>query len=511
MRRFRVHGDNIIECERMVHIIINATKTKTKEIELISPSVLRIKAVSLIENEETRWCIELIPGFNKNSKHRWRYDIFAPLKKAGSFHDETPDVVVTEVRENEEKILFCVEFCSALQAGNQAWQRNARAYSISRTGCPYLYVVDFVKYELDSNTRKRKNLRFPNAAVPYSYLNYAKNNRFIAQIYTKSEEFDRIKDKAIRNFDDSNFGRDSLGKYIYQKMFNQDTSDTENDILSKNLQTVMFLSSKSNPKRNFTSNEWRQLYDSGSKNVAKFSIKSGRLKFHKIVAQKSVHGKTKSFIELTEKYATGLSSEDLPICVIDRKMKPAFLADLTKLYPHFDKELLSKIAKTNNDLIVAIFKGFKPHGDDNRPDRGLLPLAKMLAPQETDILTFLYGPIIHSNYKLLDNNPSELSLKNGLWRSILSLSDLVIIDSPIIGGPFEDISALYSTAITKSKEICLPNNDTVFKSKLFNSTPCSFSEDDVDTVLHYLLHTYLKKTVLRVCATLLAEIGAAFH
>lgn len=493
MKNFRIHGDNIVECERMADIVIDAAKVKEKKVKLASPSALIIEITSYIDNEETQWSLELLPGFNKNSKHRWEYDIFDPLKKAGSFHDETPDVVVTETKGDKETILFCVEFCSALQAGNQAWQRSARAYSVSRTGCPYLYVVDFVKYELDNKTRKRKNLRFPNAAVPYSYLNYADDNRFIAQVYTKSEEFDKNKDRAIKGFDDSNFGQDSLGEYIYQKMFKHDTSEIENDLLRKNLKTVMFLSDKNDAKRNFTSSEWEQLYNSGNKNVAQFSVNNSRLKFHKTVAQKSVHGKTKAFIELVEKYATGLSSKDLPICVIAKNKKQQFLIDLAKLYPSFSEELLKKISKTRNDLIVAIFKGFKPRGDDNRPDRGLLPLAKMLAPEEADIVTFIYGPILYTNFVLLDRNPGELSQRNGLWRSILSLSDLVIIDSPILHGPKKDACVLYSTAATKSKEIYLSNKKPSFESKFFDNRPSSYGEDDVDTALHYLFSHILKK------------------
>ena len=102
-------------------------------------------------------------------------NIFDTLKANGSFLDETPDAIITKIENDSETILFAVEFCSALQAGNQAWQRSGRAFSTGRAGCPYLYIVDFVKYELDSRTRARKALRFPNPAVPYSYINFTKS------------------------------------------------------------------------------------------------------------------------------------------------------------------------------------------------------------------------------------------------------------------------------------------------------------------------------------------------
>ena len=70
--------------------------------------------------------MELLPGFNKNTKKRWSGNIFNPLKEAGSFFDETPDAIISRIEGQNERILLGIEFCSALQAGNQAWQRSAR-------------------------------------------------------------------------------------------------------------------------------------------------------------------------------------------------------------------------------------------------------------------------------------------------------------------------------------------------------------------------------------------------
>ena len=117
-----------------------------------------------------------------------------------SILDEKPDVIITEVKDNKEHPLVAIEFCSALQAGNQAWQRSGRAYSTGRSLVPYIYIVDFVKYELDSN-RNRKSLRFPNAAVPFSYINYSRNlNNLVVQAFFKSEEFHPSFDSKLKEF-----------------------------------------------------------------------------------------------------------------------------------------------------------------------------------------------------------------------------------------------------------------------------------------------------------------------
>lgn len=199
---FRIHGDNIVECERIADLILRETQPSGVDIFLSSPSTMEYH----IDFEYCGDCfscqIDLLPGFNKAGRHRWQGNIFKALKDNGSFLDETPDAIVTRVDGENETILFAIEFCSALQAGNQAWQRNGRAFSTGRAGCPYLYIVDFVKYELDPKTRERKALRFPNPAVPYSYIHFSlETGNFVAQVYVRSEEFDKSRDAALHGFD----------------------------------------------------------------------------------------------------------------------------------------------------------------------------------------------------------------------------------------------------------------------------------------------------------------------
>ena len=185
---FRIHGDNIVECERIAKLILEETDPTSVEISLISPSTIVYNICFNYLGHRFEWQLELLPGFNKAGRRRWEANIFAGLKDSGSFLDETPDAIVTCVENGLETILYAIEFCSALQAGNQAWQRSGRAFSTGRTGCPYLYIVDFVKYELDARTRERKALRFPNPAVPYSYISFSReSDNFVAQVYVRSE------------------------------------------------------------------------------------------------------------------------------------------------------------------------------------------------------------------------------------------------------------------------------------------------------------------------------------
>ena len=284
---FRIHGDNIVECERIAKLILNEIDLSSVEISLLSPSTIVYNISFNYLRHHFEWQLELLPGFNKAGRSRWEANIFTGLKNSGSFLDETPDAIVTYVENGLETILYAIEFCSALQAGNQAWQRSGRAFSTGRTGCPYLYIVDFVKYELNSRTRVRKALRFPNPAVPYSYISFSrKSNNFVAQVYIRSEEFDKQFDRSLRNFDENNFAEAELSRYIVKRMCRFDTTEEEETILRKNLNVVLFLARSSRPAANFTHTQWRNLY-ACHQGIVQFSLENSGFNFRKKIGRAS--------------------------------------------------------------------------------------------------------------------------------------------------------------------------------------------------------------------------------
>ena len=495
-RTYRIHGDNIVECERIAKIIINTLRPKEIGTYLISPSTMAIEFNAIYFNTLANCRLELLPGFNKNTKKHWEKNIFDALKEAGSYLDETPDAIITEIDDDgNENILLAIEFCSALQAGNQAWQRSGRAFSTGRAGCPYLYIVDFVKYELNNETRARKNLRFPNAAVPYSYVNYSKTQgNMIAQLYTKSEEFDKSRDSDLKDFDESNFGDRELGVYIVKLMLGMNTYKEEQTILAKNMNVVKFLASKTDADINFTAEDWDKIYCSSSSNVVKHAVDTDRFGFHKTIAAKSQHGQSEEIIKLVDWLGVGFASKDLPFGIIPADDRPTFAKRLKRIYPQAPTSVIDSIESTEKNLVIAIFKGFKPKGDDNRPDRGLLPLVAMLSNNDVDVMTYIYGPLIEKNLILLDSNPKKLAEKNGLWCSILALTNYLLLDVPVLATP-NNYSAERLYDFTALKQ--LYNNIGFGKSleakPVFSSVPVRFGEDDVDTGIHYFFSHLLGK------------------
>lgn len=218
MTIYRIHGDNVVECERIAEYIIKTLDDVEEDCKLISPSAIEYNLKFTYLSKPYRWNLILLPGFNKAGRHRWEKNIFDTLRENGSFLAETPDAIITKIDNDKEIILFAIEFCSALQAGNQAWQRSGRAYSTGKAGCPYIYVVDFVKFELDNKTRVRKALRFPNPIVPYSYNVFSeKNNIFVSEAYIKAEEFAPNYEPKLKQFDESIFAEKEISDYMVKK------------------------------------------------------------------------------------------------------------------------------------------------------------------------------------------------------------------------------------------------------------------------------------------------------
>ena len=76
---FRIHGDNVVECERMIHIILKSITPDKFSVTLVSPSTLKYDLSFIYNNTEYLWHIDLLPGFNKSGRRRWEKDILQIL------------------------------------------------------------------------------------------------------------------------------------------------------------------------------------------------------------------------------------------------------------------------------------------------------------------------------------------------------------------------------------------------------------------------------------------------
>jgi hypothetical protein len=118
--KLRIHGDNIIECERALKLIILAYKAKAN----LKPSSIFMPLFSISNKDNELFEVELLGGHD-----RWNVNFNTELVKYGAPLREATDAYITKVSTDSktEELLLAMEFCNALPAGNNAWQRNGLA------------------------------------------------------------------------------------------------------------------------------------------------------------------------------------------------------------------------------------------------------------------------------------------------------------------------------------------------------------------------------------------------
>jgi hypothetical protein len=405
--------------------------------------------------------IDLLAGHG-----RWGIDISTALMANGGVLREGADSYITEIVNGREKILLAMEYCSALPAGNNAWQRNGRAYSSILAGVPYLYYAEIGGVELDEN-RAVKAPRFPNPVVPFSYLTATKRmNAFCVPVYTTHPSITETLNSKFKSV----FGYTDSLEIVTSIILRTDFSNAITMLIQKALSLVTLLANERRTMDTLRNNEWNNLLNAQSsgewlKNNSTHLIwkKKTAGKVHVSKTLKQLFSSVLAFDCLT------IGAKDLPICLVPDNKRAAFEALLKRLYPAmqftFDK---------NRQLAIVWVTGFKPRGDDSRPDRGLTPLARMVLGNGTDILTVVYGPAKQSTWQAFTTSPAQIATDNGLWQSILNICDYVLVDSATCK------DKLFYKTNAKRKENPAP---VVFP---YQKPNIAFSEHDTDSAIHQI-------------------------
>ena len=403
-KSLRIYGDNIVECTRFILILADSVQGKV-QIEKLP----KVTTEFLVKNDTLEMDIKIFPGFG-----RWSNDIFSILEKNGSPLKEAPDILVTEVINKEENLIFSVEFCSALPAGNQAWQRHGRGYSILKAGVPYIFITHLGGSELTKD-RVNKSIRSPNLLIPFSYLNFSRENDFkFIPIYLPNPGYKRT---------DLSFRSELFSS-------NEDVLKLFNHLITKKdfpLEIARRIVSKcyhiTNDKIKDAENLIYEKFDSHK--TTHFTENNGVKKWKKIITIPHTATVRKLNIACST-YSTELISNKLPFCIILPKDIKKFVDEMDKIYKV--KNIGVSLVPTL-PLVVSFVAGFKPKGDDSRPDRGLSPLIRMLFGEKVNLISIVYGPINLRMIQKLETDPDKVIKTNGLLSSVFYTSDAVILDS----------------------------------------------------------------------------------
>lgn len=466
----RIYGDNIIECERAVRLISEAFNGTYSYVD--SPLFVPIFRIS---NDDICIDVELFPGYG-----RWSVNIQELLIKNGSPLREATDVLVTRIENQTEELLFAVEYCSALPAGNQAWQRSGRALACVTAGVPYLYITEIGGVELDKS-REVKASRFPNPIVPFSYLTATKLYSVLCLPVFLSSPSCSQQMKA----DFSEVFGEKEGHNLIKALIEKIPTDTFVEILVKKVLRMTELLAN-NRKRSDTlkAQEWAtvlSLNNSARINwLIKKSAKWGKKRSAKVQS-------TATFLKLTLLFSesnrgnflspVSIGADDIPICLLAPDSRVQLSSMLNNLYGDLLPDDFYQWVNKKQPLIIVWVTGFKPEGDDSRPDRGLAPLTRMLFGEEVDVLTIINGPAKPSTWSVVKNSLDLAIKQNGLLESVINLSDGVLVDSTTTESPFGFLT---------NRPHRHPTNPITFTAT--KPVPLTFTEQDVDCITHMLFN-----------------------
>ena len=429
IQRFHIHGDNIVECERTLHLIKQGFKDE--EVELRGPLGVPTNPEFHLQFDSDLPTLEFVffPGFQ-----RWNHDIHELVLERGGVLNESADALLSDVTSGQEELILAIEFSGALAAGNQAWQRNGRAYSFGLAGIPYLYVAELGGYELRGD-RSRKSPRFPNPAVPFSYLSFsAAADVPVLPIFVSSP----VMDDANRTDYAHVFGEADLEKFVRLTILGEDTAETVSAIEEKTIRFIHQLASRKR-SQSITPEQWSGAYQhiKGEKgrSVTSYLETEAPKNWSKTVSISRLTNSAKLLMDRTSELAIGLTYPRLPFCLIQSHNRHKFSDLVKQLYsePTVSARIISddflEWLQKKRPLTICWVNGFKPRGDDARPDRGLPPFARMLIGPDIDMLTVVYGPALPLHWEKLVEEPQDLAERNGLWQAILGISDAILIDS----------------------------------------------------------------------------------
>ncbi|MBN4051515.1 hypothetical protein JYU16_01750 [bacterium AH-315-M05] len=468
MEKLRIHGDNIIECERTLELIArayNAIVESTSD-NLYCPQ-FRVNV-----NGKTKFEITLYSGHG-----RWGTSVQSALTSEKAPIREATDAYITKEVKGKEEVVLAIEYCNALPAGNNAWQRNGRAVTCAELGIPYFYYAEVGGVELDEN-RVVKAPRFPNPIVPFSYLSASVSLDVLClPVY---EAHPAITDDLRKKFQPV-FGLDDSLVLLKEVMDGGNYSHAFEVLKDKGLSLVRILADERKRTDTLEGKQWNEFLGKVSgKDKAEWLATDDVAQEWKRKRSSKVKV-TKNFDKLAKKTkeidCISIGAKEIPICLIPKDALLEFVKIFKAIYSGKGvSDFINELKALKEPLVVVWITGFKPRGDDSRPDRGLVPLARMVFGNDIKILTIVSGPAMKSTWDTFKTNPARLAETNGLWEAILNLSNMVFADSATSKhGPLFHIE---ERAFKKgTKKISIP---------ISNNVPNHFSEYDVDTVLHVL-------------------------
>lgn len=467
-KNFNIHGDNIVECVRAFEYIVAGLDALVKEI--LGPSVSVTCPVYTVMLDRYELVFQFLPGYGER---RWNQDVLAFIQRSGGRLREAADAIVTLIEDGEEHSVAAIEFCGALPAGNQAWQRQGRAFSFAHAEVPYFYVAELGGFELDTD-RERKAERMPNPAIPFSFIAMTQYSGSVClPVYEANAG---ATPETIERYGPI-FGKSEFLEFLKLAVLGDATEIVASELGDKCVALVELLANSKKRQDGLTGVQWKAAHKAvvEGQSLPEFLEENVQLAWKKTAYIAGLTATARQFMLLGAQESLGLTSTTLPLSFIPKGSREAFSQKAKALYKDMTSNFAAWLGNDDKPLAISWVMGFKPRGDDARPDRGLPPLTRMLIGDDCDLLTFVYGPALVTHWIDLAANPVGLARQNGLWEAVLGVSDGVLVDSSTkpLNTPRGYLKDAWA-AVLNEEQIPLKVDAKVL----------SLGEQDVDTALH---------------------------
>jgi hypothetical protein len=467
-RDYCIHGDNIVECMRAFDYAVAGLGAQVTGVKGPLRSVTCPTYIILCGSTELSF--QFFPGYGER---RWNQDILNFVKRTGGRLREAADAIITRVENERETPLAAIEFCGALPAGNQAWQRHGRAFSYAHAQIPYFFISELGGFELASD-RKRKAERMPNPAIPFSFFAITQYRGSVClPVY---EANSGARSDTIERYSPI-YGRKEFLEFLRLSLANGVTAPAAALLSKKCFALVEMLADAKKRQDGLSSAQWREAAAAleAHRTLPDYLNESARIAWSKTAYIQSLTKGARAFMALGKTESFGLTSSNLPLSFVPKGRRVAFARKARMIFPDMDQDFAQWLGQDRRNLAIAWVMGFKPRGDDARPDRGLPPLARMLVGDETELLSFIYGPAPGSHWTALSRDPVALAKSNGLWEAVLAVSDGVLVGSSTKrpGTPRGYLKARWTTALNEEQVPLMVRPQVL-----------ALSEQDVDTAIH---------------------------
>ncbi len=420
--QYNIHGDNIVECARVFEYVLAGLG---KDVEgVVGPLESVTCPVYIVSVASADRRFQFFPGYGQA---RWNQDVLGYVKRSGGRLREAADAIITTITDGTEKPLAAIEFCGAIPAGNQAWQRNGRAFSFARAGIPYFFVAELGGFELTSE-RERKSERMPNPAVPFSFFSMTHYHNSVCLPVYEANPGARV--ETIERYNPI-YGKAEFLEFLRLAILGGAANATASALGKKCLALVELLADGRKRQDGLTGAQWRNAEEAVKKGATlpEYLLHHAPIRWSKTAYIKDLTVSARAFMTLGSSESFGLTSSSLPLSFVPKARRAEFSRKAKAIYPDMLPAFQEWLAQGEVHLAIAWVMGFKPRGDDARPDRGLPPLARMLIGGKTELLTFVYGPAPVSHWNSLATNPVALAQSNGLWESVMAVSDGILVDA----------------------------------------------------------------------------------